>query len=173
MTVMIIAALLALMFIIMSRLMATVNTGLVVPTASVLVSDGPVDPLIIYLTAAGTITPGDNVVSNADGIRVARCAALGTTYTGTANRNTKGGALAGTAAMTTNFTTGDTVPIITGSVQVRKIADAGNVTRGVWVRIGSNNGAEVADGGSIANKYFIGRSQTNATSGNPFIMHQM
>ena len=162
---------LAVIMFLMSRLMAAQNTGYVVPTNAIYMGGG--DRGTILYTASEAISPGDNVVSSADGYTVAKCGAGGTTYTGTADlnkSNDSGGA--GGNAVTTDFADGDTVPVITGNCVVKKVADTAGVLRGQVVKIGAADGAEVGDMGSAATKYMIGRARMTATSGNTFPMRQ-
>jgi len=161
-------ALVAVLVLALSKLMAAVNTGITVPSNVVYMGGG--DPGYIYLTASEAIGAGDNVVA-ASASTVEKCDAGDDEYLGTADKYDDA-VLDGNKPMTHDAASGEVVRIITGNCHVRKIADAGNVNKGFIQRIGTGDGVECVDIGTAANKYTIGRALASATSGNAFPMHQ-
>ena len=160
-------AALAILLIIMAKLAAQ-DTGVVIPTASIF--GGGQDPAYIYLTASAAVTPGDNV-EPVSTTRVKPCDASAEEFIGTADKNDDA-VLDGNNSMTHDFAIGELVPVITGAVHVRKIAE-GVIGVGKIVRPGTTAGtACLADATSTA-KYTIGRNISEAvTDGNAFIMRQ-
>jgi len=165
----IITAIAALLLIATSKLMSAQNTEVVLPDNAIYLGGG--DPGIIMLTASEAITAGDNVVSSANGKTIAKCAAGGTTYTGTADLN-QNAALDNNVPASHDFANGEIVPVITGNCIVRKVADTAGVKRGQVCKIGAADGAECGDLGSAATKYMIGRARTTAASTVAFPMRQ-
>lgn len=144
----------ALLLIILSRMDAE-NTGPVTPDNVVICGGG--DPAIIHLTADAAITPGDNVEPGGSAARVKACDNSAEEFIGTADVNSKGGELAGTEPISTDYAQGDVVAVITGDATVRKIAEGG-ISSGKIVRPGTTAGTScLADATSTA-KYIIGRN---------------
>ena len=158
-------AIVALLMLMMSRSMAE-DTGQTVSSTKVYHGGG--DSGIVHLLATAAITPGDNVEPVGDyGIKT--CDAGAEEYIGTADTNDKGGELAGTEPISTDYANGDVVPVITGPCIVRKITE-GVVANGKILRPGTTDGGEVMADTTSTAKYTIGRSISPDAIDNEAIM---
>ena len=171
MTIALIMAVLAVLFVVLSRAMAE-DTGITITSNAIQMGGG--DPQVIYLTAAEGITPGDNVnyVAGASSVTVEVLDAGDDACIGTADLNDEAVLTGDETPVTHDWATGEMLPIITGNCHVRKIADTAGVNKGNMVRPGSTDGAECQDIGTGANKFVYGRALTSGSDGNPFCCHQ-
>ena len=162
---------LAIVLLIMQKLMAAQNTGIVVPDNAIYAGGG--DPDIILMTATAAITPGDNV-EPVSASTIKACDASAEEFLGTADlnkSNDSGGA--GGNDVKTDFADGDVVPVITGACQVVKVAE-GTVGVGKKLRPGTTAGTSVLTDTTSNGKYFIGRNLSgDTTDGNTLVMQQI
>jgi hypothetical protein len=160
------AAIMALLMLLLSWVMAE-DTGVVISDTKVYHGGG--DPAIIHLQATAAITPGDNV-EPVSTYGVKTCDNSAEEFIGTADTNDKGGALAGSEPISTNYASGDVVPVITGACHVRKIAE-GTIHAGYAVRPGTSDGGACLEQ-TTTHRYTIGRSLTYNTDGGAILVKQ-